>query len=181
MSFNMWEGKLVRLRPIQPSDWERFHQDGMDAEIARLNDRIYGPRSEEGTRKWTEEESNKGWDGHHFRLAIENFNGELVGSINTDKCDFQNGTFSYGVSVFRDHWKKGYGSDAIKVILRYFFNELRYQKVNAQVYSFNEGSVKLHNSLGFTEEGCLRNMIYTDGRYHDIYIFGLTKEEFKWK
>lgn len=40
MSFHIWEGATVRLRPIQPSDWEKFHQDGMDSEIARLNDAI---------------------------------------------------------------------------------------------------------------------------------------------
>ncbi|WNB91165.1 GNAT family N-acetyltransferase [Bacillus sp. NEB1478] len=177
----IWEGKLVRLRPIQPSDWESFHKDGLDSEISRLNDAVYGPRSKEGTRKWTESESDKGWDGHNFRLAIESIDGELVGSINTDKCDQRNGTFSYGVSIFREHWKKGYASDAIKIILHYFFNELRYQKVNAYVYSFNAGSIRLHNHLGFTKEGCLRNMVFTEGRYYDLFIFGLTKQEFNTK
>lgn len=65
MSTYFWEGKLVRLRPIIPSDWERFHQDGLDSEISRLNDAVYGPRSEVGTKRWTEDESNKGWDGHN--------------------------------------------------------------------------------------------------------------------
>ncbi|MBY6036680.1 GNAT family N-acetyltransferase [Fictibacillus nanhaiensis] len=179
MSSNFWEGKLVRLRPIKPSDWEKFHNDGKDSEVSRLNDAVYGPRSEEGTRKWAEEESDKGWDGHNFRLGIENMDGELVGSISTDKCDPRNGTFSYGVSIFREYWKQGYASEAIKVVLRYFFDELRYQKVNASVYSFNEGSISLHNRLGFTQEGCLRNMIYTDGKYHDVLIYGLTEQEFK--
>ena len=96
--------------------------------------------------------------------------GELVGSISTDKSDPQNGTFSYGVSIFRVYWKKGYASDAIKIVLRYFFHELRYQKVNAHVYSFNEGSKRLHEQLGFTKEGCLRNMIYTNDKYFiDLY------------
>ncbi|MDP5276274.1 GNAT family N-acetyltransferase [Chengkuizengella axinellae] len=175
MSFNIWEGKVVKLRPIETSDWEEFHKDGLDSEIARLNDTIYGPRTQEGTRKWTEDESNKGWDGHHFRLAIENHDGDLVGSINTFDCDSRNGTFYYGVSIFREYWKKGYASDAVKIILRYFFDELRYQKANALVYNFNEGSIHLHNHLGFTKEGCLRNMVYTNGEYHDI----LTKEEFQ--
>lgn len=177
---NIWEGKLVRLRPIQPSDWGKFHKDGSDSEIARMNDAIYGPRTEEGTRKWTEGESERGWDGHHFRLAIENLEGGLVGSISTDKCDSRNGTFRYGVSIFREHWKKGFASDAIRIVVRYFFDELRYQKVNAHVYEFNEGSILLHRKLGFTEEGRLRSMVYTNGSYHDIVLFGMTKEEFTW-
>ncbi|MFC0190058.1 GNAT family N-acetyltransferase [Fictibacillus aquaticus] len=176
---NIWQGKLVRLRPIQHSDWKYFHKDSLDSEISRLNDAIYGPRSEEGTKRWTESEAEKGWDGHNFRMAVENFDGELVGSISTDKCDPRNGTFSYGVSIFRDHWKNGYASDSIKIVLRYFFNELRYQKATAYVYSFNEGSIQMHNRIGFTQEGCLRNMIYTQGKYYDLLVFGLTDEEFE--
>ncbi|CAG9621241.1 GNAT family N-acetyltransferase [Sutcliffiella rhizosphaerae] len=178
MAFYIWEGTKVRLRPINVGDWEKYHLDGMDSEIARLNDAIYGPRTEEGTKEWAASEAEKGWDGHNFRLAIETLGGELVGSISTDKCDLQNGTFSYGLSIFRDHWRKGYASDAIHIVLRYFFNELRFQKVNASIYSFNESSKILHERLGFQEEGRLRNMVYTNGSHHDLLIFGMTREEF---
>jgi len=65
------------------------------------------------------------------------------------------------------------------LVLKYYFEELDYQKVTVQIYAFNEASLKLHKKLGFQQEGCLRRMIYTDGTYHDEIIFGLTVEEFK--
>ncbi|WP_203289973.1 GNAT family protein [Metabacillus sp. cB07] len=176
---SIWQGELVRLRPVQPSDWVKFHKDGMDSEIARLNDAVYGPRSEAGTRRWTEAEAEKGWNGDSVRLSIENTAGEFAGSISTDKCDPRNGTFSYGISIFREHWRKGYAGDAIRIVLRYFFEELRYQKANAHVYSYNEASISLHRNLGFQEEGRMRNMIYTQGSYHDLLLFGMTGEEYK--
>lgn len=64
-------------------------------------------------------------------------------------------------------------------MLRYLFEELRYQKANAHVYSFNEASISLHRNLGFQEEGRMRNMIYTQGSYHDLLLFGITREEYK--
>ena len=68
--------------------------------------------------------------------------------------------------------------EAILLVLRYFFGELRYQKVGATVYSFNEPSVRLHEGLGFGQEGRLRRELFTGGQYHDILLFGLTAEDF---
>lgn len=53
------------------------------------------------------------------------------------------------------HWRRGYASDAICIVLRYYFEELRYQKCTVSVYDFNESSLRLHEWLGFqVEAGC---------------------------
>jgi RimJ/RimL family protein N-acetyltransferase len=59
------------------------------------------------------------------------------------------------------------------------FRELRYQKANATVYAFNEGSLALHRKLGFVEEGRIRRNHFTNGEYHDEFWFGITREEFE--
>jgi RimJ/RimL family protein N-acetyltransferase len=89
------------------------------------------------------------------------------------------GTFRYGLSIVREQRRKGYASEAIHLVLAYFFRELRYQKVNVEVYAFNEPSLRLHLRLGFREEGRLRRMIRTAGAYHDEIILGMTVEEFE--
>ena len=175
---NIWEGKKVRLRPILPGDWVKFHQNDQDSESARLVDIIHFPRSEDGTRTWTEQQAAKGPSGHNMMFAIETLEGELVGGMNSHTCDTRNGTFKYGIGIFRTNWRKGYASDAVRILLRYFFGELRYEKVNAGVYSFNENSIRLHEHLGFKLEGTLRNMIFTNGVHHDEFIYGLLKSEF---
>ncbi|MFC8683846.1 GNAT family N-acetyltransferase [Brevibacillus porteri] len=48
MLVNLWEGKKVRLRAVVPEDWEKFHENDQDSEIARASDAIYFPRSEAG-------------------------------------------------------------------------------------------------------------------------------------
>lgn len=99
--------------------------------------------------------------------------------MSTSSCDRRHGTFKYGVAIFRGHWRNGYASDAIRILLRYYFEELRYQKVTAHVYAFNEGSIALHEGLGFVQEGRLRNMVFTMGQHFDEFIFGLTKGEYE--
>lgn len=78
----------------------------------------------------------------------------------------------------RPFWGNGYGREAVTILLRYYFRELRYQKVVALVYAFNERSANFHQKLGFQLEGQLRRMVYTNGRYYDSLYFGMTAEEF---
>ncbi|SFD84564.1 Protein N-acetyltransferase, RimJ/RimL family [Paenibacillus catalpae] len=175
----IWAGKKVRLRPVLLSDWDKFHNNDLDSDNARLCDEIHFPRLEEGTRQWAEHQSANTYDGDNAFLAIETLDGTLIGSICTIHCNPRSGTFKYGISIFRDHWRRGYATDAVTIILRYYFKELRYQKVNAHVYAFNDGSIALQEHLGFVQEGRIRDMIFTNGKHHDEYIYGLTKIEYE--
>ena len=96
----------------------------------------------------------------------------------THHCDRRTGTFSYGVAVRQEHRGKGYAAEAVLLILRYFFEELRYQKVTVHIHSDNVSSVRLHERLGFQLEGRQRRMIFTQGEYLDDLIYGMTVEEF---
>ncbi|SFS69521.1 GNAT family N-acetyltransferase [Paenibacillus sp. BC26] len=179
MKSYMWEGSKVRLRPLEFGDWEDYHQNDHDSEGARLCDMIHFPRTEEGTKAWAEEKVDHPVEGDNIWLSIETLDGVLVGSLCTSHCDPRNGTFKYGIAIFREHWRQGYASEAIKLILGYYFEELRYAKANAHVYAFNNGSIALQEHLGFKQEGRLRDMIFTKGKHHDEFIYGLTKREYE--
>jgi RimJ/RimL family protein N-acetyltransferase len=178
MSYNIWQGDKVRLRAMESQDWAIFHKSDDDTEVARLCYEIPFPRSTEGSIHWAEATANSAPQEDAYRMVIENVQGEVVGNLITIECNRRNGTFKYGIAILREHWRKGYASEAIKLLLRYFFLELRYHKVTVQVYDFNNASLKLHQKLGFRVEGCLRHMIYTNGHYHDEYVLGMTAEEF---
>ena len=178
MGDHFWEGKKIRLRAIESCDWELFHQNDYDSEAARLSDVIYPPRSSEAAQKWAEKQSEREVEDHEMMLAIETLDEELVGTIAAFNCNRTSGFFYYGLAIFRDHWRKGYATEAISIFLKYFFEECRYQKVNAFVYEFNEASIHLHKKLGFKCEGRLRRTYFTKGQYFDEFIFGLTVEEF---
>ncbi len=178
MSAAIWQGSRVRLRAIEPSDWAVHFARDRDSDAARRTWFIPVPRSAEATRRWAEREATREPEGDTFRWQIENLAGELVGTINSHSCDHRNGTFGYGLAVRPEHQRRGYASEAIVLVLHYFFRELRYQKVTVTVYSFNEPSIRLHERLGFQLEGRLRRMAYTDGQFFDHLLFGMTAEEF---
>ncbi len=180
MQDNIWQGEKVRLRAVEPSDWEAFHAfDEADTEMARMAWRIKLPRSTERARGWAQQTSAAEPQNDVYRLAVENREGVVVGSINSHDCDPRNGTFEYGVSIGRQHRRKGYAREAIMLLLTFFFRELRYQKCNVLVYAFNQPSVHLHESLGFQLEGRLRRQVFTQGAYHDGLLYGMIVEEFE--
>jgi len=176
---SIFAGKRVRLRAIEEEDWEAYHEWSFDNRSDRLSDEIAFPSSREGVRRWAEQESKNRGENDEFRFAIERLDGEFVGMIQTHTCNRRSGTFMYGVAILPLHQRLGYGSEAVGLVLRYYFQERRYQKVTAEVYAFNEGSIQMHEALGFTVEGRLRRMVYTGGAYHDVLIFGMTREEFE--
>jgi len=180
MSHSTWEGRLVRLRAIEASDWSAFERNALDSEAARLGYWVPFPRDSQAALQWAEDQSKPREGSDDFRWAIETIEGgALVGSINTHGCDARNGSFEYGISVFREHWGNGYASDAVPIVLRYYFDELRYEKVNATVYGFNEPSQRLHAMLGFTLEGRIRSNAFIAGERHDELWYGMTATEFR--
>lgn len=176
----MWVGKLVRLAGIEPDMWRDHIEDELDVEGARRSFHVPFPSSRFSDYRGVERESLKEPDGHRYRFQIEsNQPREVVGSLVSNNCDQRAGTFSYGLHLFPDHRRKGYATEAIILLCRYFFMELRYQKVTVGVYSFNEASIKLHEKLGFVQEGRLRRMIFTRGEFFDDIQFGMLREEFE--
>ncbi|AVB11818.1 GNAT family protein [Bacillus velezensis] len=173
MAVTYWTGESVTLRAIKSEDIVIF--ESLDDEILRNMDSLHFPRSENKMRKWLEEQLEE----DEFRFIAVNRDDNIVGMIETFECDRKNGTFDYYLAVFEPHRGKGYAKEMILMVLRFYFLELAYQKVNTTVYSFNNTSIRLHEKLGFMKEGQLRNIIFTKGAYYDSICFGMTREEFE--
>lgn len=177
-SDNLWQGEKVRLRAFEPSDWEFFQACDRDTQTARDCYLIPVPRSDQAARDWAAREAAAQPVGDSFRWVIADLQGAPVGTLNTHTCDPRCGTFMYGLAIGVDYRRRGYASEAIRIVLGFYFNELRYQKATVSIYSWNTGSIRLHEKLGFQLEGRLRRMIYTKGEYFDELYYGITREEF---
>ena len=182
MGNNIFKGHKIRLRAKTTADLEndrqRIEDPDYDTETDRLCDQIYLPNSADSLQgEWEREiKRTNTWD--NCNLVIETMEGISVGGISITHVDRKNGVFSYGLGISREHQRNGYASEAIKLLLNYYFNELRFHKCNIVTFDFNQASMALHESLGFVQEGKQRESKYTDGVYHDIIYYGITKKEF---
>ena len=173
-----WEGQRVRLRAVEPEDAAFFFELQRDTERNRLLDFLPPPSSLAALELWTRAQSQQELKNDAFQWLIESKAGERVGSIVTHSCNLRNGTFSYALDVAASAQRKGYAAEAVSLVLRYYFGELRYQKVYVGIQSDNEASVALHRKLGFELEGTQKRMIFQRGRYLDLLLFGLSAEDF---
>lgn len=175
-----WDGKLIRLRGIEPADAEAHYILDQQDDISRMQWVMNPPVSRAATTKWVEGSAVERPDGDEFTAQMETIvDGTLVGSIATHHCDRRAGVFSYGLHVEEQHRGKGYAKEAICLILRYFFQELRYQKCNVEAMEINPASQQLHEALGFVQEGRRRRTVFTSGRHSDMVEYGITVEEFR--
>ncbi len=176
MATNYWQGRRIRLRAMIPSDVSLF--DAFDDDISRNVDAVYFPQSKQRFQNWFDAEIAKERNDDSFRWVAENLEDEPIGTIDTFDCNRRFGTFKYGLALVTQHQAKGYAREIIFLVLRYYFHELRYQKVTPHVYSFNQSSIKLHEKMGFKREGQLRNMVYSGGEFFDEIYYGMTSDEF---
>lgn len=176
---NFWQGKRVSLRGVEPSDAETFVQWNLDSGMARDVDFIWPPVSRAQVSKEVGELSLKKLEDDAFVWMLEDASGTAVGLIRTFQCDHRAGTFRYGLNVSAEHRRLGYAREAVLLVLRYYFSELRYQKCTVGVHADNEASVALHERLGFRREGTLRRMGFSGGRHFDIHMYGITREEWE--
>ncbi|MBN3050255.1 UDP-4-amino-4,6-dideoxy-N-acetyl-beta-L-altrosamine N-acetyltransferase [Pectobacterium brasiliense] len=98
----------------------------------------------------------------NIEYGFINFNN-LIGNI-----------WEWGFYIMPDS-PKGTGKHMGKCAIQYAFDIMHADKLFGQVLENNERSIRLHEYLGFKKEGCLRQHILLDGKYHDIYLFGLLK------
>ena len=171
----MFKGERVRLRAYDPRDGEAFRRWVRDdTDSGRMNYEIPFPRSGAlagGGELPPPQDDN-------FGFMVETLDGMLVGGVDAHDCNPRSGIFMLGIGIFPEARGKGYATEAVRLLLAYYFCEKRYRKCHSVVFSFNPPSIRLHERVGFTREARLRRMVYSEGAYHDELHYGMTIEEF---
>ena len=76
-------------------------------------------------------------------------------------------------------WGKGYGYEAMQLVLRFAFDELNLHRVQLTVFCYNKRAIALYEKLGFQREGIHREHLQRDGRRYDMYLYGLLRSEWE--
>ena len=102
----------------------------------------------------------------------------LIGFLNLFGLSWTHGDTWLGIGLGdREHWGKGYGTDAVQIILRYVFTELNLRRVTLGVFAYNPRAIKSYEKAGFKVEGRLRQYISREGQRNDMIVMSLLREE----
>jgi RimJ/RimL family protein N-acetyltransferase len=180
----LFEGQDIRFGPIDyDNDPEVESKWTHNAEFMRLYaieparpiSAAIVKKQYEKLEKRMEEERNF----YHFMIRAKT-DDHLIGKAMIARVEWTNGSgqIRIGIGSAEDRCK-GYGTQAMKLLLRFAFAELNLFRVNADLPEYNEGAIALLKKFGFVEEVRRRQALERDGRRWDLLVFGLLKDEWQ--
>lgn len=175
----MYYGEKVCLRAYKEEDIKLAAEFMNDKELQRfLNPRIPLPIS-----VWQEEEwikAQKINENGTSNFAIEDIKTkQYIGGCGINEVNWLVRTADVGIWVCKECWGKGYGTDAMKVLLKFIFENMNMNKVKLSTFSFNERAKKSYEKCGFKVEGILKDEVFKDGKYYDEILMAIFKDEFE--
>ena len=175
----MLEGEKVRLRAYTKDDLPlaRGYINELDVS-QRLRPSILFPLRPEDEEKWYQ--SLDANSDKIYSFAIESKKDKsYLGGCGIQEIDAKNRTASLGIFLGKKHWGKGYGKDALNVLVSFCFNEVNLNKIRLSVFSFYKPAIHCYEKAGFKTEGVLRQEIYRQEKYHDTIIMGMLRCEWE--
>ena len=77
----------------------------------------------------------------------------------------------------RNEWGKGYGTEAMNLMLEFAFTEINLRRVTLTVFEYNPRAIRSYEKTGFHHEGRLRQFLTREGRHWDMLYMGILREE----
>ena len=134
--------------------------------------------SVENIKKWLE--GNENSDDFAFFVIKDKTDDLVIGEIGLSGFKGQHANAWVGISIGDpENWGKGYGTDAMQVILKYGFGILNLNHVSLTVFEYNQRGVRSYEKAGFKLEGVQRQFLQRDGRRWDMYRMGILKSEWE--
>ena len=173
-------GTIVNLRAQEMADLERNYRWVNDREVMRfLSGRYqYSMLAEEN---WLRERTSKPMAyGSDMGFAIETKDGRHIGNTGLHQASPENRSADLGIMIGeKDCWGVGYGTDALRTLVRFAFQQMNLNRIALDVYDFNERAIASYLKCGFVEEGRRRKDIFREGRYVDVVMMAVLREDWE--
>jgi RimJ/RimL family protein N-acetyltransferase len=170
-------GERIALRPLEVEDASLCQEWLNDPENLQYLLR-FRPLTLAEERGWLGSLQGKRED-HVFGIALRE--GErLIGACGLHGAELPHRTGQLGIMIGdRTAQGKGYGSEAIRLLLEYGFGTLGLHRVALFVYANNARGIRCYESCGFRREGVLREARWWGGRWWDILEYGILEQEWQ--
>lgn len=169
-------GERLYLRPAEMEDVPNFQRWINDPETRRTLI-VNRPINEPAERQYVESLSDD--HGPMALVIVLRDADRAIGTIDLHEIDWTSRRASLGIMVGKaDCRGKGYGSEAIRLMLGYGFETLNLHRIQLDVFEFNEAGIRCYERIGFVKEGVLREHLFREGRYHDVLRYGMLAREY---
>lgn len=172
-------GEQIDLKLITKQDIERYFEAGFKENDEDIN--YYTGTKEEFTKEMIENYVCKIIDDEtRYDFLIENKSNKVLGEVVINYIEEDSRNSNFRICLFKSSMcGNGYGTEAIKLVLKFAFEELHLHRVELEVYSFNIRAQKAYYKVGFVKEGVKRDRELINGKYCDVIIMSILENDYK--
>ncbi|MGB5909954.1 MAG: GNAT family protein [Promethearchaeia archaeon] len=176
----MLKGERVKLAPLKREYIEKFLEWLNDPKITQYL-MFHRPLTRDMEEEWFNNLKTKENTVIFSILLNENKTKEkLIGNCGIDDINWKDRVGHCGIFIGdKENQGKEYGTEALRLLVDYGFNTLNLNRIELIVYDFNIRAMKSYKKVGFIEEGRKRQAAFKNGKYHDVIIMSLLREEWE--
>lgn len=167
----MYYGEKVFLRAYKEEDIQKVTSFVNDKEIKTFYDTdVSFPITLWEEETWVK--SQKGNKNGEYNFAIEDIKTKkYIGGCNIQNVNWLTRVALVGIMIGdKNYLGKGYGTDAMKVLMKFIFQDMNIRKIRLSTFSFNVRAQKSYEKCGFKVEGTLKDEVFKDGKYYDEIV-----------
>jgi len=173
--FKKIPGERVYLSPINVDDAETFVKWLNDYEVTGYLGNSTRMINLQGERAQLEKLAT---EGQNFVIVLQN-SDTMIGSISLMDVNQLNRTATLGIFIGEaEHRGRGYGTEAIRLIVGYGFRQLNLHNIMLQVHADNERGIACYKKVGFREFGRRTESKFKDGKYIDVISMEILDRDF---
>ena len=172
----MLESERTTLRPFRREDVRKVWEFRTDVEVELAGG---GDPPKPILLEQVESEFEKREFIFHEGFAIE-VDGRIIGFCGLFNQNETSHSCELGITIGeREYWAKGYGREAVKLLVDYGFRMRNYRRIWLNTHANNERAIRCYRGCGFLEEGRLRQHAWSNGNYHDVVYMGILREDWE--
>ncbi|WP_145149582.1 GNAT family N-acetyltransferase [Paenibacillus xylanexedens] len=171
------ETSRIYLRPFEITDVDVYFPGLFDAEMRRLT----GTQNSFTRVQVERYVENAAQDDSRLMLLIAlQENDQIIGDVVLMDMHAKNRSAHIRVAIDQaEQQGKGYGSEALLLMLDYGFGICNLHRIELEVYAFNERAIRTYEKLGFQREGVKREVLFYNHQYHDAIQMSILEDEFR--
>jgi len=173
----VFTGALVTLRPIEPDNYPALAAFANDVEVELLGGGDPPTPRAQASVVAGYEQLRENPDSINFAITANDAAGKLIGQCGLFRHDHLGRTVELGITIgAHEYWGRGYGREAVALLVDYAFRLRNMRKVHLSVHASNERAIRSYIAARFLEEGRLREHVWSDGAYVDLVLMGRLRQ-----